>query len=154
MKNLFKFIEDRYPEYPTPLKAKLIYDPESITEKDLIIKGNLDLENSKITQLPDNLQVGGYLYLGNTPITQLPNNLQVRGNLRSANTLISQLPDNLQVGGSLDLYYTKIAQLPNNLKVGGNLWLSNTPLSEKYSKEQIRQIIEDKGGYVGGQILT
>jgi len=36
--------------------------------------------------------------------------------------------------------------------VGGNLDLENTPLSEKYTEEQIKQIIEDNGGYVKGNI--
>ena len=128
MKNLFKFIEDRYPEYRAPLKWKLLHDFDSITEKDLIVKDNLYLSDAKITQLPDNLQVEGYLNLYNTKITQLPNNLQVEGSLSLTNTKISQLPDNLQVEGSL--------------------FLLNTPLAEKYSKDQIKQIIEDKGGYV------
>ena len=132
MKNLFKFIEDRYPEYPTPLKWKLLHEPDSITEKDLIVKGDLDLKNTKITQLPDNLQVGGYLSLKNTKITQLP--------------------DNLQVEGWLNLENTKITQLPGNLKVGGTLWLVVTPIAKKYSKDQIKQIIEDKDGYVKGNI--
>ncbi len=108
MKNLFKFIEDRYPEYPTPLKWKFLHDPESITEKDLNVRGYLYLENTKITQLPNDLKVGGDLWLSNTPITQLP----------------------------------------NNLKVERYLFLKNTPLSKKYSKDQIKQIIEAKGGYV------
>ena len=30
----------------------------------------------------------------------------------------------------------------------GDLYLANTPLSKKYTKEQIKQMIEDKGGYV------
>jgi len=75
-------------------------------------KGDLNLRNTPITSLPDNLKVGGNLYLGNTPITSLP--------------------DNLQVGGDLDL--------------------ENTPLSKKHTKEQIKQMIEDNGGYVKGDI--
>jgi len=37
--------------------------------------------------------------------------------------------------------------------VGLNLFLKNTPLSEKYSKEEIRSMIEEKGGYVKGDIF-
>jgi len=32
--------------------------------------------------------------------------------------------------------------------VDSNLSLQRTPLSKKYSKEEIRNIIEEKGGYV------
>jgi len=38
--------------------------------------------------------------------------------------------------------------------VGGSLSLDQTPLAEKYSKEQIRQMIEEKGGKVKGAIFT
>jgi hypothetical protein len=38
--------------------------------------------------------------------------------------------------------------------VGRSLNLINTPLSEKYSREQIRKMIEDKGGEIKyGQYL-
>jgi hypothetical protein len=111
-------------------------------------KGNLNLRNTPITSLPDNLQVGGVLDLHNTPITSLPDNLQVGGYLDLFNTKITSLPDNLQVGGYLNLRNTKITSLPDNLNVGGGLYLRNTPLSEKYTEEQIKQIIEDNGGYV------
>jgi hypothetical protein len=110
------------------LKYKLLHDPESITEEDLIVKRDLDLQGTKITQLPDNLQVEDSLDLSYTKITQLPDNLKVNLNLYVENT--------------------KITQLPNNLQVRGYLWLQNTPLAEKYSKNQIRQMIKDKGGYV------
>lgn len=54
--------------------------------------------------------------------------------------------------GNLDLENTPITSLPNNLKVGGYLYLNNTPLAKKYSKDQIKQMIEDKGGNVKGSI--
>jgi len=114
-------------------------------------KGNFELKGTPLTSLPDNLtKVGGYLDLENSKITTLP--------------------DNLQVGGDLFLRKSKITSLPNNLKVGGDLWLGDTPLSdeitsskwwylnpysdftEKYSKKQIKKMIENKGGYVKGRI--
>jgi len=36
--------------------------------------------------------------------------------------------------------------------VGGNIWLRKTPLSQKYTKKEIRKMIEGKGGYVKGNI--
>ena len=117
-------------------------------------KGNLNLENSQITKLPDNLQVvGGSLYLGNNiQITELPNNLTVGGYLDLLNTPIQKLPDNLKVNNSLFLKNSQITELPDNLKVGGSLWLHDTPLSNKYPEEEIRDIIERQGGNVGGDI--
>ena len=96
-------------------------------------KGDLNLNNSPIDSLPSNLTgVGGYLNLENSQITSLP--------------------DNLKVGGYLDLDKTKITSLPDNLKVRGDLYLNNTPLSKKYSEEEIKKMIEDKGGEVKGGI--
>jgi hypothetical protein len=111
-------------------------------------KGELDLNNTPITSLPNNLSVGGDLYLYSTKITSLPDNLQVGGGLYLNDTPITSLPDNLKVGGDLDLENTKITSLPDNLKVRDYLNLNNTPLSKKYTKGQIEQMVEDNGGYV------
>jgi hypothetical protein len=116
-------------------------------------KGSLDLSNlNEKIKLPDNLKAGGSLDLGHTQITSLPDNLQVRGSLYLYDTQITSLPDNLQVGGNLSLYDTPITSLPDNLKVGGNLDLENTPLSQNHTREEIRQMIEDKGGFIRGNI--
>ena len=62
-------------------------------------------------------------------------------------------PDDLKVKGSLNLYNTPITSLPDGLEVGGYLDLRNTPLSKKYTKEEIRKMIEDKGGNIEYKIL-
>ena len=116
-------------------------------------EGDLDLDNAPIDSLPNSLtKVGGYLDLENTLITSLPDNLKVGGGLYLNKTKITSLPDNLQVGGNFDLEDIKITSLPDNLKVGGYLNLGNTPLSKKYSKEEIKKMIEDKGGEVKREI--
>ena len=91
-------------------------------------KGSLNLKNTPITSLPDNLKVGGTLTLENTPIASLPNNLEVKG--------------------ILDISDTLITSIPSSLKVDYHISLHNTPLSKKYTKEEIQKIIEEKGGYV------
>ena len=125
--NLFKFLEDKKGK-KIPFKFKLIHAPETIEKEDLNVEGDLDLEDTKISSLPDNLTVGGYLNLYKTKI--------------------SSLPDNLTVGGSLYLSRTPISSLPKNLQVELRIYLKNTPLADKYSKEQIKQMIKEKGGYV------
>jgi len=155
--NLFKFIEDKRPEYKVPFKLKLLYEPESITEEELDVKGLLNLKNTSIRSLPDglkvegslfltgcknlkslpnDLEVGGSLDLNNTQIQALPKGLEVRGYLDLRNTPIQALPNRLKVEGSLDLNSTQIQSLPKGLKVGGNLFLLNTPLSKKYTTEE------------------
>jgi hypothetical protein len=55
---------------------------------------------------------------------------------------------NLQsVGGDLDLSSSDIESLGNLQSVGGDLDLQETPLSEKYSEEEIREMVQ-----VGGDI--
>jgi len=71
--------------------------------------------------------IGGYLDLGGTLIKSL-------GNLQS-------------VEGYLDLGNTPIESLGNLQSVGGDLDLRDTPLSEKYTEEQIIQMVK-VGGYV------
>lgn len=127
---LLDFIKEKR-GYKYPIKYKLI-NGLPITEDELTVDGNLKLTGKKITSLPDNLNVGG--------------------NLNLLNTKITFLPDNLRVGGILNLHNTNITSLPNNLYVGGFLVLSFTPLSKKYSEDEFRKMIKDKGGYVNGVI--
>jgi hypothetical protein len=111
------------------------------------MKGNLILISTPITSLPDNLTtVGGGLYLNNSKITKLPDNLTVEGNLNLFGTKITSLPDNLTVEGNLDLFGTRIISLPDNLSVRGYLDLKNTPLSKKYSKDEIRAMVPNVKG--------
>ena len=104
-------------------------------------KGSLDLRNTPITSLPDNLEVEGNLYLNNTLITSLPDNLKVGRYLNLYNTPIISLPNNLEVGGYLNLRNTPITSLPDNLKVEDDLHLNNTPISKKYSEEEIKKMV-------------
>jgi hypothetical protein len=91
------------------------------------ISGYLDLEGKKIKSL-DNLQsVGGYLDIRSTQIKSL---------------------DNLQsVGMFLLLGGTQIKSFGNLQSVGGNLWL-NKFLSEKYTNEEIRSMINVDGDII------
>lgn len=108
---------------------------------DLKVRGSLSLSETFITQLPAGLKVGGYLELSETPIAQLPADLKVESDLVLRYTPIDQLPAGLEVGGNLDLYASAITQLPADLKVGGNLYLYGTPMSEKYTEEQLKQML-------------
>jgi hypothetical protein len=125
-------------------------------------KRDLDLSNSPVEKIPDHLKVvgglDGFLDLRNTQVEKLPDHLKVRGGLDGfldlKNTQVEKLPDNLKVGGDLDLRNTPIEELPDNLKVLGSLNLNNTPLSKKYTEPKIRDLIEQKGGYVKRDIIT
>ena len=66
--NLFKFIEDKKPQYKTPFEVKLIHAPETLTKEDLNVKGYLNLSGTPIQSLPNGLEVRGSLYLDKTQI--------------------------------------------------------------------------------------
>jgi hypothetical protein len=97
-------------------------------------------------------KIAGDVDLYDSDIESFGNLVEVEGNLNLGYTNITSLPDNLKVGGYLFLEKTNITSLPHNLKVGSNLFLERTPLSEKYTSTEIREMIENKGGYVNDNI--
>jgi len=111
------------------------------------IVGDLNLEHSLIESLGNLTSVGGYLNLSDTPIESLGNLTSVGGNLDLAYTSIESLGNLQYVGGYLDLIDTPIESLGNLQSVGGNLYLNDTTISENYSEEEIRQMVN-----VGGKI--
>ena len=102
-------------------------------------EGDLELGRTPVTLLPDNLKVGGYLKIEYTPITALPKGLKVERGLFATKTKIKELPEYLEVGEDLYLDRSLLQELPRNLKVGGNLHIVGTPLSKKYTEEEIRR---------------
>jgi hypothetical protein len=58
---------------------------------------------------------------------------------------IESLGNLTSVGGSLNLYATSIKSLGNLTSVGGSLDLEGTPLSKKYTEDQIRQMVKVRG---------
>lgn len=96
------------------------------------IEGNLSLDLSDILYLPDNLYVGGCLDLFCCPI--------------------KMLPLGLHVGRNLNISATKIDDIPYQMYVGGNVYLRGCPLVYKYKLNEIKTLILDRGGHVGGKI--
>jgi hypothetical protein len=123
-------------------KHKLIADYQKV--KQYIkngSKGDLNLERSLITSLPNNLKtIGGDLVLKNSLITFLPCNLTVKGTLNLYQSLITVLPDNLSIGKNLNLSHSSITALPHDLKVKRALIIVNTPLSKKYTKVEMQEM--------------
>jgi hypothetical protein len=110
------------------------------------ISGSLDLLGTQIKSLGNLKSVGGSLYLSGTKIKSLPNLQSVGRNLWLRGTQIESLGNLQSVGGSLFLSGTKIKSLGNLQSVGGYLYL-NEYLSEKYTDEEIRSMIN-----IGGDI--
>jgi len=111
------------------------------------VGGNLNLRISKVESLGNLISVGGNLNLLFSEIKSLGNLISVGGDLFLPHSKIQSLGNLTSVEGYLDLAGSKIEDLGNLTSVGGNLMLRNTPLSEKYTEEEIRSMVE-----VGGDV--
>jgi hypothetical protein len=128
LKNIFDFLE-KEDNKNAPFLWKLANN--ELTKEELNIKGDLDLEFSKITSLPEGLVVEGDLLLLESTITSLP--------------------EGLRVGRDLDLNWCiNISSLPKGLIVGQNLYISPAPL-KKYTDDELKEMI--KPGYIEGKII-
>ena len=128
LKRIFQFLEEKG-EHNAPFKWKILNN-KPITKEDLKVGGDLNLEFSKITSLPDGLKVDGDLELNVSNIKSLPKGLNVRGNL--------------------DLRYTNITSLPKGLEVHSGLIIKKTALLE-YTNNELREMI--KPGFIKGDII-
>ena len=115
-----------------------------------LVGGRLNLRDTNITTLPQDLKVvDGNLDLSGTKITSLPEDLEVRGDLNLYNTPITSLPQGLKVKKILILQSTPITSLPQDLEVGGvGINLKNTPISKRYTVEQIKQMCPSIKGQI------
>ena len=69
----------------------------------------------------------------------------IKGDLDLEETPIESLGNLQSVGGYLDLGRTPIESLEDLQSVGGNLYLNDTPISKKYSRQEIRQMVNVDG---------
>jgi hypothetical protein len=149
LKNILNFLEEKE-THKIPFLWKWLNN-EPIADDELVIKGDLDLSNRKITSLPKGLKVGNILYLNNCEnLKHLPEDLDVKGSLYLQNSKsLKYLPEGLKVGGSLDLTKTNITSLPKGLKVGRALFIWGTLLEEFSDNELIEMV---KPGFIRGRI--
>ena len=64
------------------------------------------------------------------------------GDLNLEGTPIERLPENLKkVGGDLNLSHSKIKTISNDLHVDGCLYIEDTPLSKKYTIEELENML-------------
>jgi hypothetical protein len=82
------------------------------------------------------------LDLSYSKIETLGNLVRVEGNLDLTDTYIETLGNLEYVGGDLDLGHSNVESLGNLKYVGSHLYLLYTLLSEKYTEEEIRDMVE------------
>jgi len=145
IEKIFKFLEEKEGMKP-PMKW---FD---LLKKLKFIKFINELENH-----PDGVQYryDGDLFLSDSNIKKLPNDLYVGGDLvLDFCYKFTELPTKLYVGGYFSARETNIEELPDNLYVGGNLYIENTPLANKFTDEQIYEMIKLRGGEIIGDIFS
>jgi hypothetical protein len=151
LKKIIEFLE-KEENRPKPFAYKVKIN-HPFTEDELNFDGDLILNHSAITSLPEGLRVQGDLSLFASAIKTLPEGLYVKGSLDVSHTYIESLPDNLYVGGDLWFKYSNIGEIPKNLYVGGELDIEETPLAKKYTDAEIRRNKNLNNGSFKGNII-
>jgi hypothetical protein len=151
LKKIIEFLE-KEENRPKPFAYKVKIN-HPFTEDELNFDGDLILNHSAITSLPEGLRVQGDLSLFASAIKTLPEGLYVKGSLDVSHTYIESLPNNLYVGGDLWFKYSNIGEIPKNLYVGGELDIEETPLAKKYTDGEIRRNKNLNNGSFKGNII-
>jgi hypothetical protein len=141
----------------------------------LVVEKNLELSYSGIQELPQGLHVKKNLTLEYcTDFVYIPPDLEINGDFKVVECTIKEFPQRLKIGGSLrlvdwpnlthlvpDLHingvlrldFCNIKELPRGLKVEKDLFLRHTPISNEYTQIEIQEMIIEKGGFIGGEII-
>jgi hypothetical protein len=150
LKKIFEFLKEQE-NHNIPFLWKWVNN--ELTKEDLNIKGNLNLEFTTVTSLPNGMRVEGKLWLLGSEINSLPEGLYVKDSFNLSHTNIESLPDNLYVGGDLFFRHSDIEEIPKNLYVGGNLYIGESFLAKKYTDEEIRRNKNLNNGSFKGNII-
>ena len=104
---------------------------------------DLDFSITPIQSIPDDLKfVNGNLNLFNTKIKSLPDNLTVDGALDIRHTKLTKLPDNLTAHRLYVDYTLLINQLPKNLKVTDVVYINNIDRKKVkvYTEKELKKL--------------
>ena len=156
LKKIFNFLE-KNDNRNVPFTWKLLNN-EPLTEKDLNIKGDLDLTETNIKSLPNGLKITGNLILTETDMRFLPEGLLVGGHLDLYASKIDSLPKGLKVGRDLSIEATYIKSLPRGLQVGGDLYLNDSDLHHSIDyndSNELRDIVKKmvEPGFIKGNVI-
>ena len=127
LKRIFDFLEEKGEQrIPFLWKWK---NEIPLTKEYLIVKGDLNLEDSEIKSLPQGFTIEGDLFLYHSRV---------------------ELPKGLKVNGNLSLIGPNVTSLPKGLEVLGWLSITDTELGI-YSDKELRKMI--KPGFIKGDII-
>ncbi|CZF85989.1 hypothetical protein GMA8713_04022 [Grimontia marina] len=105
--------------------VRLNHSPLTELPEPFEVEGFLDMKGSKIKHLPDGLTVKSYVNASNSMLTKFPK-IEVGGYINLTGSKVTALPTGFKVNGDLSLVDTPITVLPGRLNVKGNLYLGNT----------------------------
>ena len=133
----------------------LLHGCEDLTylPKNLYVKGSLDISFTKVNKLPYDINIGENISAEYSALKELPDNFTVNGGLNITATPIKQLPKNLKVQYNLFIDDTMVSDIPYNLEAN-NFLCSETPLANKYTEEEIFNMIVDRGGFRGVSVYS
>lgn len=166
VKKFFEFLEKREKqEFPLPAYGTILEVP-----KKLKVKGDVDIfERYGDDQIfPEELEVGGDFAAFTNPKNPLPRVLKASGHITfqrlHRQTIlpetmqgtsiafidcdITQIPDNLTFPMFISIEGSTVAEIPKNMKTDGVFYCANTPLSRKFTAEEIKALITNRGGSV------
>lgn len=102
-----------------------------LPDKFTYLEGSLDLTDSSIVELPNDMTVKGDLIVGNAPILSLPQGLIVLGNLNLINSSINIIPNDAIIEGQIitknKIYYEPISYPSYTITDRAIIMESNTP---------------------------
>jgi hypothetical protein len=107
--------------------------------------GDLNLDNTNITDLGNLISVEGSVTLMKGPIKSLGSLTSVGRSLFLNGAPIESLGNLTYVGNYLFLEYSSVESLGNLTYVGKDINIINTPLSKNYSEEEIRKMVDVQG---------
>lgn len=81
---------------------------------------NVDLSDTRITEVPKGFSCTGFLSLRNTPIADLEDDMKIGGFLDIVNTNISKFPKRLKTGSSITIGGSLITDFDHPMHCGGD----------------------------------
>lgn len=117
------------------------YFPETLE-----VRGDLRLFGSRYDILPETLTIQGNVgFSGLEPHHIFPKQVLAKSVL-FGETTIKDISFNIRTKNYLSIEESKIEKISGKLEVGTTFFCGDAPLSEKYTEEEIKKMIEDRGG--------
>ena len=109
-----------------------------------IVNGSLDIAQSNIEEIPDDLTITGGITAYDSKLRNFTRNI-VGGTLDIANTQVTKLPTGLIVKGSLDVSGLQFEEIPKDLKIYGKSFFIMSSNLEQFSDKELHKMYKISG---------